>query len=265
MCPVGGSRLYPKSEGLLAGKMVCHCLVVEHNNGLVLVDTGVGTRDIEQKDWPWALKRFGKPRLEKSETIVQQIASLGLNIEDVRDILITHLDLDHAGGLMDLPHARVHVHELEREAAFTPSTAMARRRYLPQQWAHDVRWQTHSKMGERWFGFEGVRPVPGCSDEILLIPLIGHTKGHCGVAVNGPDGWLLHCGDAYYHRDQLLEGEKAPMSVRMFQRSTDTIRSERIRNVRRLGALQREHEAEVRLFSAHDPVEFAELAPGPLP
>jgi hypothetical protein len=39
MCPVGGRLVDGFSRGLTA-KLVCHCLLVETEQGLVLVDTG---------------------------------------------------------------------------------------------------------------------------------------------------------------------------------------------------------------------------------
>jgi hypothetical protein len=29
-----------------------------------------------------------------------------------------------------------------------------------------------------------------------LVPLFGHTRGHCGVAIRNGSGWLFHVGDA---------------------------------------------------------------------
>ncbi len=37
----------------------------------------------------------------------------------------------------------------------------------------------------------------------------GHTLGHAGVAIDTPQGWLLHAGDAYLHRDELVGGTAA--------------------------------------------------------
>ena len=45
----------------------------------------------------------------------------------------------------------------------------------------------------------------GFASQVLLIPLFGHTLGHCGVAVQQGERWLLHVGDAYYLRDELSE------------------------------------------------------------
>ena len=257
MCPVLFGSMYPNEH---AQKMVCHCLLIEHDAGLILVDTGVGTRDILARDWPLSLRWLGRPQFDEAETALHQIEALGYEANDVRHILITHLDLDHAGGLADFPNAKVHTHRNEREAAFARSTKLARQRYLPQQWAHDVRWEIHEEFGETWFGFDGVRPVPGCSEDILLIPLPGHTRGHCGVAIRLADGWILHSGDAYYHRAQITSGQNAPLAVRMFQRRTDTDRLAREKNAKRLAALMEHQEEHVTVFCAHDPVEFQRFA-----
>ncbi|HEY3997622.1 MAG TPA: hypothetical protein VGO93_02075 [Candidatus Xenobia bacterium] len=92
----------------------------------------------------------------------------------------THLDSDHAGGLADFPHATVHVHDVELAAAMAPRTRNERSRYPAHQWAHGPQWKEHRMGGESWFGFDGVRTV---SEDVVLIPLMGHTRGHVGVAV----------------------------------------------------------------------------------
>lgn len=38
-CPFGGALFDGRSKGL-TGHLVCHCLLIETNEGLVLVDTG---------------------------------------------------------------------------------------------------------------------------------------------------------------------------------------------------------------------------------
>lgn len=56
--------------------------------------------------------------------------------------------------------------------------------------------------GDEWFGFGSVTVL---DDDVLLIPLQGHTRGHCGVAVRRADGgWLLHAGDSYFHQSKKL-------------------------------------------------------------
>ena len=45
-CPAGG-RLFDGTSDAAFGHLVCHCLLIESDAGLILVDTGFGTRDID--------------------------------------------------------------------------------------------------------------------------------------------------------------------------------------------------------------------------
>ncbi len=113
--------------------------------------------------------------------------------------------------------------------------------------------------GDRWFGFEAVRPISGLAD-VLLVPLYGHTRGHCGVAVRGPENWLLHCGDAYFHNSEITSPTGGTtLGLGLFQRVNDLDTKTRRANQARLRDLARAHAGEVSLFCAHDPTELAAL------
>ncbi len=112
-------------------------------------------------------------------------------------------------------------------------------------------------------GFESVRLLPGDGPEILLIPLVGHSRGHTGVAVRDGDGWLLHCGDAYFHRGQMEHPARLPAGACACSRARWPPTARRApRNEQRLNELARDHGDEVRLFCAHDPVELERATAG---
>src|SRR5262249_17897106 len=143
---------------------------------------------------------------------------LGFKPDDVRHIVVTHLDLDHAGGIPDFPRATVHAYRPEHDAAQARATYNERNRYKPAQW-RDATWALHDThgQGEPWFGFTAVKPLPDL--DIALVPLVGHTRGHCGVAVRDDDGWLLHCGDAYFNEGEMQPDDPTcPVALRAFQR-----------------------------------------------
>jgi glyoxylase-like metal-dependent hydrolase (beta-lactamase superfamily II) len=204
-----------------------------------------------------------RPRCEERETALWQIERLGFRAADVRDIVVTHLDLDHAGGLPDFPAARVHVLGDELDAALERRTLNERQRYWPELWRHSPSWVRHAPTGERWHGFDSVRALAG--DEILLVPLYGHTRGHAGVAVRADDGWLLHCGDAYFFHGEVQSAWRCPPGLMLFQAAINVDFKARVGNQARLRRLRREHDGDLRLFCAHDPVEFAHLARGTSP
>ncbi|HXO66489.1 MAG TPA: MBL fold metallo-hydrolase [Candidatus Dormibacteraeota bacterium] len=262
MCPF--SALFINGEGgfLAPARMVCHCLLVESEDGLVLVDTGIGLVDIAAPRRVLGPVFVGvvRPRLDPNETAVRQVERLGFRIDDVRHIVMTHLDPDHTGGLPDFPGARVHVLDGEHEAAMRRSTMTERSRYVTAHWAHQPDWAVHSVGGERWMGFESVHALGGdVEPEVLLVPLVGHTSGHCGVAVRTGDGWLLHCGDAYFFRDEIAPEPRCPPGLKAFQQMTVTDRASRRHNQERLRELKRTKAAEVQLFCSHDGVELDRL------
>jgi len=252
LCPAGGFG------GLVAPeRIVCHCLLVETRDGLVLVATGLGLADV--RDVGGRLTRgfrtLLRPRLVEDECAIRQVVRLGFEPRDVRHIVITHLDSDHAGGLADLPWAKVHVHALEHEAVMAQRSAVERLRYLPAQWRHGPDWQLHGAAGaggDRWFGFHSVRALPG--EEILLVPLQGHTRGHAGVALKVGDGWILHAGDAYFHHGEMEPSPRCPLGLALVQRTFAFDNEARLRNQARLRTLVASPSSGVTVLCAHDPV-----------
>jgi glyoxylase-like metal-dependent hydrolase (beta-lactamase superfamily II) len=260
LCPRIGGRFLSGSAHKKP-VLVCHVLVIESDVGLVLVDTGFGVEDCRTPT-----RRLGAsvaaigPRFDERETALRQIEGLGHASKDVTQIIVTHLDLDHAGGLPDFPNAIVHVMTKEHTAAMQRATIAERSRYRPAHWRHGPRWKTHAVEGEKWNGFEAVRALEGTKDEVLLVPLEGHTSGHAGVAVKADEGWLFHCGDAYFHADEVTGG-RAPSGLEFFQRMVAKDDALRKRNRSRLKELVATH-ADVRVFCAHSESELEALRGG---
>jgi glyoxylase-like metal-dependent hydrolase (beta-lactamase superfamily II) len=253
-------------RGVRRAKLTCHCVLLETADRLILIDTGFGLADVrmpEQRLNPVFRHVLTRPQLREEDTAVRQIERLGFQSDEITDIILTHLDFDHAGGLDDFPAARVHLLEEERRTALTQSTMIARARFRPSQWASSKRWTTYQPAGEGWFGFDCVRELKGLPPEILLVPLIGHTLGHSGVAYRLGEQWFLHAGDAYFFRGELHpENPNCPIGLRFYQWLMEEDRILRLQNQERLRGLVRDHSEELRIFSAHDAVEFDMLAKG---
>lgn len=261
MCPLGQRLMSGEGGWLAPAHLCCHCLLIEGRDGLILVDTGLGTADVaEPQRLGRAFNAVVRPRLLMEETAFQQIRELGLDPRDVRHIVPTHLDLDHAGGLGDFPQAQVHVYAKELRVALSRPSLADKGRYVPAQWAHGPHWATHELAGDQWMGFDAIRALPNTDDDVLLVPLTGHTLGHCGVAVRTGEGWLLHCGDAYFFRGEIEASPHCPMGLRVFQSLVQAHGASRLANQQRLRQLKQAHGQDVTLFCAHDPVELAQLS-----
>jgi glyoxylase-like metal-dependent hydrolase (beta-lactamase superfamily II) len=97
--------------------------------------------------------------------------------------------------------------------------------------------------------------------EILLVPLIGHTRGHAGVAVQSPRGWMLLAGDAYFfHGEMDVEHPRCTPGLRLYQTMMEKDRAARLQNQRRLRELKRRHGESVDIFCSHDLSEFEHAA-----
>ncbi|MEV6650225.1 MBL fold metallo-hydrolase [Streptomyces sp. NPDC051219] len=247
LCPLGTAPL------------VGHCLLVEAGSGLVLIDTGLGAADVSDPRRLGPLFRATmRPRLDLSRTAVHQVRNLGYDPRDVRDIVVTHLDLDHAGGLADFPEARVHVMADEYRAAMRRESRLEAARYVPAHWEHGPQWVIHDTADSDWLGFRASRVLK--APDILLVPLPGHTRGHCGVAVQQPDRWLLHAGDAYFfHGEVDLRRPRCPRPAGLYQRLVAVDHESRMTQLERLRELRRAQPRLVRMFSSHDAYEFSRL------
>ena len=237
--------------------VVCHCLLLQEGDRLVLIDTGIGLHDVRQP-----VERLGQPLIEMAgfqfheyDTAVRRIEQLGLAAEMVEHIVLTHGDPDHAGGLADFPQATVHVAQEE-----LTEIANGHARYVPAHFDHAPRWQPHAASTKEWFGLQA-RPLElGLSSTVLLIPLPGHTLGHCGVAIQQSHRWLLHVGDAYYLRAEITTDDHPVSAIASARAESDAQRRESLAHLRRLAT---DHADQVAMIGYHD---LAELPAGyPLP
>ena len=182
---------------------VCgHCLLLKENDKLILIDTGIGLLDVQNPT-----ERIGQElidivgyRFDESQTALRQIEDLGLKPQNVTDCIISHLDNDHIGGLADFPNATVHVgiEEFENFNSDNP-------RYLKIPLSHNPTIKTYAKSDLNLFGFEARKVSVNIDMEIYLIPLFGHTLGHCGIALKSDNKWLFYVADAYYLKAELTD------------------------------------------------------------
>ncbi|PWK79665.1 glyoxylase-like metal-dependent hydrolase (beta-lactamase superfamily II) [Mucilaginibacter oryzae] len=66
------------------------CLLVEDNDRLILVDTGIGNKQSE--------KFFSHYYLHGNTSLDASLQSLGFHRDDITDVFLTHLHFDHVGG-----------------------------------------------------------------------------------------------------------------------------------------------------------------------
>ena len=109
-----------------------HADTVDLGNDVFMMDTRMGGYDAITSSY---LIRGSRPCLVETGTarsapvVVEQLAALGIGAQDLATIVVTHIHLDHAGGVGDLaqafPNARIVVHERGARHLTDPSRLMA--------------------------------------------------------------------------------------------------------------------------------------------
>jgi N-acyl homoserine lactone hydrolase len=180
--------------------------VIEHEEGIILVDTGETSR-VHQNgyhpSWHPFYRRAARFSVHPDEEIGPQLRTLGIAPRDVRQVVLTHLHTDHAGGLIHLTGSKTWVsrQELARASGFGGKI----QGYLPHRWPkwwqpEPVRFDNHS-VGP----FRQSMSLTSKGD-VLIVPTPGHTPHHISVVVCGTPSFFL-AGDTSYTERLLLDGK----------------------------------------------------------
>lgn len=250
MRPLGGRFWDRTSQGMGPARLACRCLVVEHpREGPILVDTGLSPADLEVPGrLPATLKLLDRPRVQPLGGAVSRLRALGFAPGDVRHIVMTHLDFDHAGGLTDFPGAQVHVTRAEAAAARARRGLKARMRWRPAQFPPSF--VEHDSPGEEFFGLGTLSGLPG---GLRYIPLPGHSPGHAGVLIPAEQGWVLHAGDTIFDMRELAAPGMAQPMARAYEAMMQVDAGQRRASADALRALARRASADLTVLCTHDP------------
>src|SRR5947209_7276204 len=161
--------------------------------------------------------------------VAPALAAIGLAVEDLRAVLLTHGHPDHLGAAALLePEAPIHAHadELERVRGRRPATRSPT--LLLELWRpHAIRFVASSiergVLSPHWP--TQPRPLEELGDAPAVVPTPGHTEGH--VAYHLPERGVVFTGDALVTLDVLTRARgprlhPAPFQVD-FERAVDTL------------------------------------------
>lgn len=153
--------------------------VLEHPGGLLLFDTGSApeTASSVAAHWGEAVAAAFPYRVDRADIIDRQLAALGFRPADVRQVVLSHLHLDHAGGMKLFPEATFFVQAQELLDAFWPLPGFAEGYYLPADLLPCC--------GFRMIKLEGDVDLFG-HGSIRLLSTPGHATGHQSLALTLP-------------------------------------------------------------------------------
>lgn len=201
----------------------CHALVglIEHpTQGYVLFDTGYAPRMLAAtQSLPYALYRVATPlRLDPALVLAAQLPQMGVPVEAIHTVVISHFHADHVAGLHDFPAARlVATADGYAAVAHLRGVAALRRAFLPALMPADFAARV-TLLGD----FSGPDlPVLGPTHDLFgdgalrLVRLPGHARGQVGMLVQTARAPVLLAADGAWHSRAVRE-QRPPASVTRF-------------------------------------------------
>jgi glyoxylase-like metal-dependent hydrolase (beta-lactamase superfamily II) len=167
------------------------CLLVEHDAGLVLIDTGAGNKENARFHDIYGIENAG----QDGRTLLENaLATLGRTPDDIRVVIDTHLHFDHAGGNTWI------------DAAGIVRPTFPNARYVVQEGEYHFATHTNERTAASYFprNFEPVREtgqlefvrgeaeiLPG----IRVIPTPGHVPHHQSVLIESARERAFYAAD----------------------------------------------------------------------
>lgn len=200
-CGTRGIRRYVLDRWC-AHTLPVNAFLIRHPAGLCLFDTGQTARATTRGWFPWwhPFFRLSRFELEPEDEAAPQLWSRGIEPEQVRRVLLSHLHTDHVGGLDAFTHAEVLVPRVEWKRA--TGLAGRIRGYLPQHWPPEIEPMLVDFDGPPFGPFAASYDVAG-DGRLLLVPTPGHTPGHAALVVRADEETWLLAGDMVHTAAEL--------------------------------------------------------------
>ena len=180
-----------------------YCTVIEHPEGLIVIDTGIPASANDPIYFPphmRLLQRAAPFQITPEQEIGPQMTARSLDPHDVRWVISTHLHQDHDGGMNWFPQAEFLIGR--KEWAAGQGWGGRINGYFNWRWAN-ITPRLVDFTGGAYQSFERSEAVTRAGD-VRLVPTPGHSKGHLSVVIEQGDQVIFVAGDSAYTQDLLL-------------------------------------------------------------
>jgi len=176
---------------------------LEHSEGVIVVDTGSGAHLKSLPRWHPYFQFAVYFDIEPEQEVGPQLRSLGIGPRDVKIVVLTHLHVDHDGGLAHFPHSRIFAErgEIARAAAIRGALLG----YLPKRWPSWFDPQPLSWQEACCGPFAHTAPITNAGD-VIAVPTPGHTPDHVSILAQDGERQIMLAGDTSYLEETMLSG-----------------------------------------------------------
>lgn len=219
---------------------------IEHSGGVLVVDTGQGAHLLEAHKSLHPYVRWEVNfQIEREQEIGPQLRALGIGQGDINLVVLTHLHMDHDGGLGHFPNTKILVARAELESARGWRGML--RGYLPNRWPTWFDPEPLDLDPEPFGPFRASKRLnPG--GDIIAVATPGHTTNHISILARDDGMSYFIAGDTSYNEDLMLAGKVDGVSA------NETI------SVATLGLIKRFSEDHPTVYlPTHDPLSARRL------
>jgi len=180
-----------------------YAFAIEHAEGVIVVDTGAAAHLKSLPRWHPYFRLAVRFDIEPEQEIGPQLQNLGIGSRDVKTVILTHLHIDHDGGVAHFPHSQILADggEIARAAGIRGAILG----YLPKRWPTWFDPQPLAWQPVRYGPFNCSARLTKAGD-IIAVPTPGHTPNHLSVILRDGDEQIMLAGDASYLESTMLSG-----------------------------------------------------------
>jgi glyoxylase-like metal-dependent hydrolase (beta-lactamase superfamily II) len=229
--------------------------LIQTSQGMYLWDTGYSTHFFRATKGIFRLYPLVTPIcFAGQEALIHQLSRMGIHPDDLNSIVISHFHADHIAGLGDFPNVHTFcdaeawqsiqglrgVHALRK--AFLPSLIPPR----IQEKISFIHELPETKLPPELLPFQVGWDLTG-TEEVLVVPLPGHAKGHIGAFIQEDCGWTLLASDAAWRSESYIQ-LRGPSELSFLVHDT---RSDYYDTLRKLHLLYRNGKTNIQLTHQH--------------
>jgi N-acyl homoserine lactone hydrolase len=232
-----------------SGLLPIYTYLIEHDDGLLLFDSGETARVTNPGFTPWWHPYFRWAvdiHVSPQDEVGPRLRAIGVDPNrDLNHLVLSHLHHDHADGLSHFEGTQIVVSEENWQASRGLPGMLAGA--LPGRWPTWFAPQRIKMVGPPAGPFSHTHPMSR-DGRIFAVPTPGHMPGHLSLVVRADDVTYFLAGDATYSeallRDEVVDGasKSIPTSMDTIRRIKDFCRGE-----------------PVVLLPAHDPLALERL------